>query len=124
MIDLQQFVSSIRHAIRGAVTVFRHEQNFRVQCLVAIFVLALALWLRVSMTGFVALWLVIGAVLVLEIVNTVLERLVDAFKPRLHPLVGEIKDIMAAAVLIASLVAVGVGLSVLLNPFLARIGVV
>jgi diacylglycerol kinase len=121
MINVEQFYNSLRHALRGVVTVYRHEQNFRIQCLASVAVMLVAWWLRLSTLAFVALWLVIGAVLVLEIVNTVLERIVDAFKPRIHPFVAEIKDVMAAAVFIASLVAVGVGLSVMLKPLLVRL---
>lgn len=48
-------------------------------------------------------------VLILEVVNSVFEQLVDLLKPRLHYVVGEIKNMMAAAVLLASLAAAVVG---------------
>jgi diacylglycerol kinase len=40
--------------------------------------------------------------------NTIFERLSDALKPRLHPMVKEIKDMMAGAVLITAITAVTV----------------
>lgn len=57
----------------------------------------------------VALTLVIIAVLVLEIVNTVVEKFIDLLKPRMHHYSGAIKDMMAAAVLLAAIGAVVIG---------------
>jgi len=49
-------------------------------------------------------------VLILELINTVVERVVDILKPRIHPYARLIKDLMAAVVLISSIVAVIVGI--------------
>ena len=57
----------------------------------------------------VALFLVIFSVLAMEIINTIFERVVDILKPRVHPYAQLIKDIMAAAVLIASIGAIVIG---------------
>ena len=48
--------------------------------------------------------------LVMELINTVFERVVDILKPRVHPYARLIKDLMAATVLITSIVAVVVGI--------------
>ena len=48
-------------------------------------------------------------VLIFELTNTVLERVVDILKPRIHPYARLIKDLMAAVVLISSIVSVIVG---------------
>jgi len=58
----------------------------------------------------IALFLVIFAVLVVELVNSMFERVVDILKPRIHPYAQLIKDITAAAVLLASVGAVIVGI--------------
>jgi len=49
-------------------------------------------------------------IFVLELINSVLERLVDVLKPRLHPYVESIKDMMATVVLIFSIGAILIGL--------------
>ena len=51
-------------------------------------------------------------VLVMELFNTILERVVDILKPRVHPYAQLIKDIMAATVLIASIGAIVVGITI------------
>ncbi|TAK03251.1 diacylglycerol kinase family protein [Patescibacteria group bacterium] len=110
MIEIRRLFKSFRYALHGIRVVFRDEQSFRLQAIAGLAVVASALVLHVRTTEFILLVLLIGAVLTLELVNSVFERIVDGFKPRLHPVVGDIKDIMAATVLIASLVAAVVGL--------------
>jgi diacylglycerol kinase len=65
-----------------------------------------------------------AAVLVLELLNSMLERLVDLVKPRMHGYVRDIKDLMAAAVLVTAGFAAVVGLIILLpyaEAFLASV---
>jgi diacylglycerol kinase len=112
MIRTRQLFKSIRHALRGAGVVLRDEQNFRIQVLAGALVLLLAAVFDVRIYEWILLILLIGAVLTLELINSIIERLVDAFKPRLHPFVKDVKDIMAAAVLIASLIAAAVGITI------------
>ena len=61
--------------------------------------------------------LMVVAVLVMEILNTVFEYFADMLKPRIHHYVHLIKDIMAGAVLITSLGAFFIGLIIFL-PYL------
>lgn len=96
---------------------YHAEQNFRVQLVIYIAVLALASFLRVQPWGLVAIVLAGGIVLVLECINSAVERLLDLVQPRLHGYVREIKDIMAAAVLVASVSAVLIGIAILV-PYL------
>jgi diacylglycerol kinase len=67
---------------------------------------------QVKIYEWILLFLLIGSVLTLEIVNSIFERIVDSFKPRIHPVVKDIKDIMAGAVLIVSLIAATVGITI------------
>ncbi|MBI5794572.1 diacylglycerol kinase family protein [Candidatus Uhrbacteria bacterium] len=116
MIHLRRLAKSFSHAIHGVVVVFQSEQNFRIQVAAAILVFFLALFFRVRYEEWIILLFLTGAVLILELVNSILERIVDTFKPRIHPVVKDIKDIMAAAVLIASVIAVMVGVIIFYSP--------
>lgn len=109
MIHLDLLVKSFRYAIHGIRVVFSSEQSFRLQCLAASAALVLGIVLDVSRLEFVLLVLLSGGVLTLELVNSVFERIADGLKPRLHPMVADIKDIMAAAVLIASAASAIIG---------------
>ncbi len=96
---------------------WKSEQSFRVQVFAALIVLLLIWWFTVPLWQAIALLLLIILVLTLELINSILERFVDVFKPRIHPMVQEIKDLMAGAVLIASVGALIVGLLIFLPYF-------
>lgn len=64
-----------------------------------------------------ALTLVIVIVLVLELINSAMERFVDVISPRLHSQAEDVKDVMAGAVLIASVGAAIIGVLIFLPYF-------
>lgn len=107
-----RLIKSFFYAIRGLRTVFVSELSFRLQILASLVVIFLMFWFPLALWQRIILMALVAAVLVLEVLNTVVERLVDAFKPRVHPVVAEVKDMMAGAVLIAALVAAIVGILV------------
>lgn len=112
-----QLTKSFKYAMRGIAYVFAHEQNFRVQLVSSFIVLLIMVWLPLSKGEIVTLLLLITMVLVLELLNSVLEKFVDIIKPRLSYQVEVIKDMMAAMVLIASVFAAVIGL-IILGPHL------
>jgi diacylglycerol kinase len=87
----------------------RNEQNFQIEVLLGFFVIALMFIFSIRGLEKVALFFVIFSVLVMEIINTIFERVVDILKPRVHPYAQLIKDIMAAAVLIVSVGSIVIG---------------
>jgi len=117
MIKISQLSKSFLHAWRGIRVVFWAEQSFRIQVFIGLFVLFLACGFEVRLIEFTLLLLLVGAVLTLELINSVFERIVDAFRPRLHPVVRDIKDIMAGTVLIVSFIAAVLGIIIFL-PYL------
>ena len=117
MFSIKRLIRSFRYAFRGVAHVFREEQSFRVQIVVGLLVLIMALYFNVKVWEGVALMLVVIIVLVLELINSVFERVIDILKPRMHPYVETIKDIMAAVVLISSIGAVLIGV-LILGPYI------
>lgn len=114
MSAIARFIRSVRFSLRGFAIVWTGEQNFRIQVVAFLVVFAAAIVLRVREWEFVAIALAGGLVLVLECINSAVERLVDLVQPRLHGYVRDIKDIMAAAVLISSVSAAIIGVVILL----------
>jgi diacylglycerol kinase len=107
-------VSSLRHALRGLGLAFRTERNFRLQILLGCLAAILGLVLGLSALEWLCLAFVVGLVLVLELLNSSFERMVDLAKPRLDDAVRDLKDILAGAVLVAALTAVLVGVVIFL----------
>jgi diacylglycerol kinase (ATP) len=109
-----RLAASARFALQGLAHALRHERNLQIQAALAAATLGLGLWTGLSAQDWALLALATGAVLSAELMNTALEELADALKPRRDPRVGRAKDIAAAAVLVAALFALGVGLFVFL----------
>lgn len=112
--NLRIFFRSFRYATKGLRYALRHEQSFRVQATFALLAVLLMVILRVTKTEAVMLIIVISSVLVLELLNTVLEKFIDVLKPRVHYFIEIMKDLMAAAVLVAAIAAFLVGLLIFL----------
>jgi len=112
MISVKQFLKSLTHAFRGVRLVFKHEQNFRILVVLAGVAILFSILFRITTNQFIVVLLLIGAILTLEMINSIFERIVDTFKPRIHPAVRDIKDIMAGAVLATSLIALIIGFTI------------
>jgi diacylglycerol kinase (ATP) len=86
-------------------------------------VFCLGLWLRLSLDRLAVLVLTVAAVLVLELLNTATEAVVDlAIGRKFHPLARIAKDCAAAAVLVAALSSLLIALLLLVPPLLQRLG--
>ena len=109
MENLRKLITSFRHAFRGLKYMLRNEQNFQVEILIGIFVVVLMFLFPTRKLEKIALFIVIFTVLVVELVNSMFERIVDILKPRIHPYAQLVKDITAAAVLLSSIGAIVVG---------------
>jgi len=109
MIKVKKMIKSFGSAFRGIQTVFKTEQNFRIQILAAIAVIVLSFLLGISSWEWLVVIFLILLVLLLEILNTVFERLVDMLKPRVHMYVYDIKNMTAAMVLITAVSAIIIG---------------
>ena len=110
MIDVNKLKKSFKYAFKGIRVVFVEEQSFRVQVFVASAVIVAMLALGLSKFEMALITLAIVIVLVLELMNSIFERMVDMMKPRIHHYVEDIKDIMAGSVLVASLGAGLIGI--------------
>jgi diacylglycerol kinase len=91
----------------------RGQSSFFVHLPVACFVLAAAAQLRVTTIEWCLLVLCITIVLTAELLNAALETLARSITQEFHPEVRDALDIAAAAVLVASLGSVVVGLLIL-----------
>jgi len=105
----RHFMESMTFALRGMVHAYRTQRNFRIHLLMALLVILLATAFRMSPLETALLALVIGLVLVAELINTAIESLVDLVTEEYHPLAAAAKNVAAAAVLISSIIAAGVG---------------
>jgi diacylglycerol kinase (ATP) len=115
--------ASFRYAAQGLAYGFSSQRNFRIHVVIGTVVFGLGLWLQLNINHLAVLVLTVTAVLVLELINTAIEAVVDlAIGRRYHPLARIAKDCAAAAVLVASISSLMIALLLLLPPLLNRLG--
>ena len=115
--------ASFRYAAQGLGYSLLTQRNFRIHVVTGVFVFGLALWLQLSLDRLALLVLTVTAVLVLELLNTAMEAVVDlAVGRRYHPLAQIAKDCAAAAVLLAAIASLLIAVLLLLPPLITRIG--
>ncbi len=105
--------NSFKYASRGLRYVIRTQKNAWIHSAIMLVVIAVSFWLQLERMEWVAILLVIGMVWTAEFINTSLESIVDMSSPERHPLAQVGKDVAAAAVLFAAIIAVIVGILVL-----------
>jgi len=113
-------LKSFYYAFEGLKTAFKEEPNFKIHTVIALAVLTLAFFLNFSVSEWLLLLFTISFVLIIELVNTSLEDIVNLVNPQIHPLAKKAKDVMAAAVLLSAATAAVVG-SVLFIPKLLEV---
>lgn len=101
-------------AFRGFYTAFRQEPNFRIHIFAALCVTLVGLILRLRLIEWVVLVFTIIFVLILELINTAIEAIVDLVSPEIQEKARIAKDVSAAAVFLAALFAVVVGITLFL----------
>ncbi len=106
-------LDSFDHAVRGVLFCARSERNFRIHLVAGFLVLFGSMFLDLSLVEFYVLLLVITGVLVAEMINTALEKLIDLATPEYSRLAKEIKNVGAACVLVSVIVALFVGYLIL-----------
>ncbi|NJN79124.1 MAG: diacylglycerol kinase family protein [Anaerolineales bacterium] len=112
---------SFRHAFRGLFYVMKTQRNAWIHTAITLAVFLAGIWLEISLTEWAILVLTIAMVFMAEFVNTAIEAVVDLASPNKHPLAKIGKDVGAAAVLVAAIAAVLVGLLILGPPFMIKI---
>ena len=114
---------SFGHAFHGWWYVIRTQRNAWIHAIISTAVILVAFWLRLRLLDWAVLLLTITMVWTAEFINTALEAVVDLVSPEQHPLAKVGKDVGAAAVLIAALTSILVGLLVLGPPLWHKISV-
>lgn len=102
---LARIVAAFGYSLRGLKAAYRHEAAFRQECWLVAVLLPIALIWNV---GLLAKALLIGSlllILIIELLNSAIEAVVDRIGPEYHELSGRAKDIGSATVLLALLVA-------------------
>jgi diacylglycerol kinase (ATP) len=113
---------SFKYAWAGIRYAFITQRNFRIHTIVGTLAICLGLFLQVSSVEMAVVALTCASVMILELLNTAIESVVDlTVKQTYHELAKIAKDCAAGAVMIAAIAAVIVASFILLPPLLRLI---
>ena len=96
-----RFVNAIRYSSQGLSAAYKNEEAFRQEVWAAVVLIPVALWL--ALPGLTKALMIAAVVLVLivELINSGIEAVVDRISNEHHPLAGRAKDVGSAAVMLA-----------------------
>ncbi|KFE42191.1 diacylglycerol kinase [Staphylococcus agnetis] len=103
-------IKRFKPALIGAITLLKKDINFLLHILCAVLVILTGLLLKLSAVEWMFLCIAIFTVLITEAMNTAIEYAVDLTTVEYHVWAKHAKDIAAFAVLLASILAVIIGL--------------
>ena len=107
----RSFQRSCIFALNGVRLAFRSQRNFRKHLLIALFTFSIAFFLKVEIIEFCIILFANAFVLVVEMLNSVVEFVIDAYyKNKWAKLAKLSKDIAAGAVLISAIASALVSL--------------
>ena len=103
-------LNSFTNAFNGIKDALKSEHNLRFHFLAAIIAMLLAYFLKFNHLEFSILVLTIFVVIILEFINTAIEKLSDIVHPEKSEGIRVIKDISAGVVLLGAIASVIIGL--------------
>ncbi len=112
---LQRLWYAVGYSLAGLRAAFTYEEAFRTEVALALLLVPLGLWLGTNSVEKLMLAASVLLVLVVELLNTAIESVVDRVGAEPHELSGRAKDIGSAAVLL-SLLGAGMTWVLLLWP--------
>jgi diacylglycerol kinase (ATP) len=102
---LEQITRATVHTSRGLVAATRTEMAFRLEIAALVLSVPLAFLVAGESWKRLALIAVVLLVLIIELLNTAIEKLSDHVTPTNHPAIGRVKDMGSAAVGLTILLA-------------------
>lgn len=119
MNQITSLLKSFGYAFEGVKSAFKSESNFRIHTLIAVTAILAAFYLGFTKLEWIILTFTIAFVLILEMINTSIEKIVDMVSPEVRHEAKVAKDVAAASVLISTVLSVIVGVALFL-PYFTR----
>ena len=114
---------SFANAGRGIGVFLKTTPNAWIQLLIFLGALALGFYFGITATEWMFLVIAAGMVLAAEAFNTAIEIDIDLTSPEFHPYARDTKDVAAGAVLITTVTAFIIGISIFGVPIITYLSV-
>ena len=114
---IKRIFAAAAYSLQGILYAWKNEAAFRQECCLAVVLLPLAFFVGENSTQIALLILPVFLVLIVELINSAIEAVVDRIGDEVHILSGAAKDIGSAAVFVCLLLLFIVWGIVLLERF-------
>lgn len=99
--SFRNFFASVRWALEGFSAAVQHEPSFREDLLFAVLLVPFAVILPVNAVSTALMIACLILILIVELLNSAIEWVIDYLRPERHPLAKRIKDMASAAVFLS-----------------------
>ena len=118
---LKKRVHAFRAAFQGVRFGWKEGAHFQLYIPATVLVIIAGFWLKVNALEWCILVGCCGLVILTELINTAIEKLADRVTMEFDPLIGKVKDLAAAAVVISALTALIIGGIIFLPKILNKV---
>ncbi|MFT5822800.1 MAG: diacylglycerol kinase (ATP) [Crocinitomix sp.] len=108
MNQFNKTIASFGYAFKGLATLIKEERNARIHLIATVLVIIAGVYFNLNLIEWCLIIFAIGLVFIVETINTVIENIMDYQSSEKDPKIAKIKDLAAAAVLIAAIVAAAI----------------
>lgn len=114
---MKKLKNAFAAAVNGIRVCGSSEINYRIHVVAAIVAAAAGAWLKINRYEWLALLLCMLLVIITEMINTAIEKLCNMVHKDFHPVIKQVKDIAAGAVLLSALLSMICGIIIFLPKF-------
>jgi len=111
------FLKNTGYALAGIKNILKYEKSFKIELIIALFLLPVIIFVDFSILEKLFLFFSIMLVLISEVINSAIERVVDLVTMDYHDLAKAAKDVGSAIVFLAIFTASIVWITILINHF-------
>lgn len=104
------FIESFKFAIEGIAYALKTQRNIKIHLMAGLVVLLVGLKLKLTNMEWCIIIITVNMVIFAEMVNTAIEKTIDLYTEKIHPLAKTAKDVAAGAVLVSALSAILIGI--------------
>lgn len=98
---IQRIIDATGYSMAGLRAAFKHESAFRQELALLVILLPVAIWLSNTIVDAILLIGSLFLVIIVELINSAIEAVVDLASEDIHKLAGRAKDIGSAAVMVS-----------------------
>jgi len=114
---LTRIIKATGYSLKGFRAAWKHESAFRQETLLAAFLIPFAIWLGQNATQIALLISTLFLVVIVELLNSAIEAVVDRVSDDHHKLSGRAKDMGSAAVFVSLALTVVVWVAIAVERF-------